>query len=77
MINEFKDGQFVQEAKWAIAECTINLSRWSEGRTAYRGYVAAYPKDGKVAEAGETKNVLHAYSQFIQSIDAAKTGKQN
>ena len=45
VIAEFKEGQWVQDAKWSIAECTINLSQWSEAMAAYRDYVAAYPKD--------------------------------
>ena len=31
VIDEYKDGQWVQEAKWSIAECKINLSQWRGG----------------------------------------------
>ena len=30
VIDEYKDGQWAQEAKWSIAECRINLSQWKE-----------------------------------------------
>lgn len=69
VIAEFKEGQFVQEAKWAIAECTINLSQWKEAAQAYRDYVAAYPQDGKVAEANRRIEVLKDLVRYQGLVD--------
>ena len=64
VIAEYKEGQWVQEAKWAIAECTINLSQWHEASDAYRDYVAAYPQDSKLAEANRRIEVLKDLARF-------------
>ncbi|MBN1852575.1 MAG: tetratricopeptide repeat protein [Pirellulales bacterium] len=69
VIAEFQDGQFVQEAKWAIAECTINLSHWDEASEAYRTYVAAYPQDGKVPEANRRIEVLKDLARYQGLVD--------
>jgi len=42
VISEFAGGVWVREAKWSIAICTINLSRWREASDAYRDYVKTY-----------------------------------
>jgi len=42
VINEFAGGVWVREAKWSIAECTINLSRWREASDAYKDYLKTY-----------------------------------
>jgi tetratricopeptide (TPR) repeat protein len=69
VIDEFTDGQFVQEAKWAIAECTINLSQWREASDAYREYVKAYPQDAKVAEANRRIEVLKDLARYQGLVD--------
>jgi TolA-binding protein len=69
VIGEFRDGQWVQEAKWAIAECTINLSRWDEAMQAYRDYGAAYPKDTKLAEANRRIEVLKDLVRYQGLVD--------
>lgn len=69
VIDEFTNGQFVQESKWAIAECTINLSQWSQAADAYRDYVAAYAKDAKVAEAKRRIDVLKDLARFQGLVD--------
>jgi tetratricopeptide (TPR) repeat protein len=69
VINEFEDGQFVHDAKWAIAECTINLSRWPEAMAAYRDYVTAYPKDPKLAEANRRIEVLKDLIRYQGLVD--------
>jgi TolA-binding protein len=69
VIDEFSNGQFVQEAKWAIAECTINLSQWREAGDAYRDYVKAYPKDAKVAEANRRIEVLKDLARYQGLVD--------
>ncbi len=69
VINEFENGQFVQESKWAIAECKINLSRWAEATEAYRDYVKAYAKDAKVAEANGRIDVLKDLTLYQGLVD--------
>ena len=69
VIAEFTDGQWVQDAKWSIAECTINLSQWSEASVAYRDYGAAYPKDAKVAEANRRIDILKDLVRYQGLID--------
>jgi TolA-binding protein len=69
VIVEFKDGQFVQDSKWAIAECTINLSQWRQASDAYRDYMKAYPKDDKVAEATRRIEVLKDLARYQGLVD--------
>ena len=69
VIDEFQGSQFVQEAKWAIAECTINLSQWQQASQAYREYVAAYPQDAKVAEANRRIEVLKDLVRYQGLVD--------
>jgi len=56
VISEFAGGVWVREAKWSIAECTINLSRWREASNAYRDYVKSYSivKTVTTIKAGKT-----------------------
>ena len=68
VIAEYPDGQWVQEAKWSIAECTINLSQWKEAADAYRAFVQAYPQDGKVAEANRRIDILEG-SRPLPGLD--------
>jgi len=69
VISEFEDGQFVHDAKWSIAECTINLSRWPAAMAAYRDYVQAYPKDAKLAEANRRIEVLKDLVRYQGLVD--------
>ena len=69
VIDEFHDGQWVQDAKWSIAECTINLSQWPEAMAAYRAFVAAYPQDGKVAEANRRIEILKDLVRYQALVD--------
>ena len=70
VINEFPaSGQWVQDAKWSIAECTINLSQWKNGVAAYESYVASFPKDGKVVEANRRIGVLKDLANYQKLID--------
>ena len=69
VIDEFRDGQWVQDAKWSIAECTINLSQWREAMEAYRSFVAAYPSDGKVAEANRRIEILKDLARYQALVD--------
>lgn len=69
VIAEFDNGKFVQDAKWAIAECTINLSQWRQASDAYRDYVTAYPKDAKLAEANRRIEVLKDLARYQGLVD--------
>ncbi|HYW80952.1 MAG TPA: tetratricopeptide repeat protein, partial [Thermoguttaceae bacterium] len=67
--EEFDNGQWIQEAKWSIAECTINLSQWREASDAYRAYVGTYPEDVKVAEANRRIDVLKDLARYQELVD--------
>ena len=70
VIEDFKEGQWVQEAKWSIAECRINLSDWDQATQAYREYVAAYPEDkAKVPEANRRIEVLKDLKRYQSLVD--------
>lgn len=70
VINDFADGQWVQEAKWASAECTINLSRWREASSAYQAYIDAYKQDeAKVKEAQRRIEVLKDLDRYQTLVD--------
>ena len=70
VINEFPaSGQWVQDAKWSIAECTINLSQWKDAVAAYESYVASFPKDGKVADANHRIGILKDLVNYQKLID--------
>ena len=46
VILEYDAGNWAQQAKWSIAECTINLSRWDGGpRLPIAITSKAYPED--------------------------------
>lgn len=69
VIAEYKEAQWVQEAKWSIAECTINLSQWREAMAAYRDYATAYPGDSKVGEANRRIEVLKDLARYQGLVD--------
>src|SRR5258706_5591779 len=70
VIDEFPaSGQWVQDAKWSIADCTINLSQWKQAIGAYESYVASFPKDGKVAEANRRIGVLKDLANYQKLVD--------
>lgn len=70
VLADFSDGQWVEEAKWAIAECTINLSRWQEAAAAYQDYVGAYKQDeAKVKEAQRRMEVLKDLARYQALVD--------
>jgi TolA-binding protein len=69
VLAEYKDGQWVQEAKWSIAECTINLSQWREAMATYRDYATAYPSDAKIAEANRRIEVLKDLARYQGLVD--------
>jgi tetratricopeptide (TPR) repeat protein len=70
VISEFAaQGPVVQEARWAIAECTINLSLWREAVGAYGSFAASYPKDARVPEANRRIGVLKDLARYQQLVD--------
>ncbi len=69
VIDEFREGQWVQDAKWSIAECTINLSQWREAMEAYRSFVAAYPGDAKIPEANRRIEILKDLVRYQALVD--------
>jgi len=65
VINEYPEGgSSVQEAKWSIADCIINLSKWQPAIEAYESYVAAFPGDGRVGEANRRISVLKDLANY-------------
>jgi TolA-binding protein len=59
VINEYAaSGAWVQEARWSITDCIINLSQWRQAMTACEDYIKAYPGDARVAEATRRISVL-------------------
>ncbi|MDP6636331.1 MAG: tetratricopeptide repeat protein [Phycisphaerae bacterium] len=72
VISEFASGVWVREAKWSIAECTINLSRWREASDAYRDYLntyAANTKDTRLVEATRRISVLKDLARYQVLVD--------
>jgi autotransporter-associated beta strand protein len=68
-IAEYKEGPWVQEAKWSIAECKINLSQWREAGDAYHDFAAAYPQDSRLAEARRRIEVLKDLARYQGLVD--------
>ncbi len=69
VIVEFNSGAWVQEARWSIAECTINLSHWPEASVAYEEYIKSYPKDPRIAEAQQRIQVLKDLARYQALVD--------
>ncbi len=67
--REVAGGTWPAEAQWAIAQCTINLSRWRDAVADYRAFVASYPNDGRIAEAARRIVVLARLARFQDLID--------
>ena len=69
VIDEFTTGAWTTEARWSIAECTINLSLWQEATGAYAEFQQSYPEDARVAEAARRIEVLKALDRYQDVID--------
>ncbi|MDB5289783.1 MAG: hypothetical protein JWL69_1024, partial [Phycisphaerales bacterium] len=70
VINEYPgSGEWALDAKWSIAECIINLSHWPEAIGAYQSFVAAFPKDAKVAEANRRIGILKDLANYQKLVD--------
>ncbi|MGD9127224.1 MAG: tetratricopeptide repeat protein, partial [Planctomycetia bacterium] len=68
VIAEFHNGQWSQEAKWAIAECKINLSKWHEAKEDYLSYVETY-HDSKMNEAKRRIELLKDLERYQGLVD--------
>ncbi len=69
VIDEFDSGAWTIEARWAIAECTINLSRWQPAIGAYAEFQQFYPDDARVAEAARRIEVLKTLDRYQDVVD--------
>jgi tetratricopeptide (TPR) repeat protein len=70
VIDEYgSSGNWVQESRWSIAECIINLSHWREAIGAYEDYVKTYPGDAKVAEANRRIGILKDLDRYQTLVD--------
>jgi TolA-binding protein len=69
VIDEYQNGEWVKQARWSIAECTINLSRWPEAIAAYRDFVTSYAGDEKLAEANRRIIVLKDLARYQKVAD--------
>jgi TolA-binding protein/tetratricopeptide (TPR) repeat protein len=75
VLTEFEEGEFAKTAKWAIAECTINLSQWQDAIDAYREYATLYPNDAQTATANARIEILKevaSYQDFINGDNKRK-----
>jgi TolA-binding protein len=68
-INEYNSGDFVKSAKWAIAECKINLSGWQEAIDAYRDYIQAYAQDPQAQTATARIEILKDLASYQKFVD--------
>jgi TolA-binding protein/uncharacterized protein YdhG (YjbR/CyaY superfamily) len=69
VIEEFAEGDWVRDARWAIVDCTINLSRWRDAIDACEGYIKAYPKDKRLAEASRRIGILKDLARYQAVVD--------
>ena len=69
VIAEYDNGDWVRQAKWSIAECTINLSQWRQAIAAYRTYITSYPGDGQIGEAERRIGILKDLDRYQALID--------
>ncbi len=69
VIGEYDNGEWVRQAKWSIAECTINLSQWRQAISAYRTYQRSYPGDGRIGEAERRIGILKDLARYQALVD--------
>lgn len=69
VIDEFDSGDWSRESRWAIAECTINLSRWEEAIGAYAEFQKLYAEEPRIAEATRRIEVLKTLVRYQHIID--------
>jgi TolA-binding protein len=69
VIAEFPTGNWVKDAKWSIAECTINLSQWRQAMNGYEAYSRDYSGDAKVPEANRRVGILKDLVRYQTLVD--------
>jgi TolA-binding protein len=69
VIAEFPAGNWVKDAKWSIAECTINLSQWRQAMNGYEAYARDYSGDAKVPEANRRVGILKDLVRYQTLVD--------
>ncbi|MEK6239198.1 MAG: tetratricopeptide repeat protein, partial [Planctomycetales bacterium] len=69
VIHEYAGCEWVKEARWSIAECTINLSRWRDAVENYRKFAAAYPKDAQATLASRRIEILKTLDRYQNVVD--------
>ncbi len=69
VIAEFPTGNWVKDAKWSIAECTINLSQWRQAMNGYEAYARDYSGDAKVPEANRRIGILKDLVRYQTLVD--------
>lgn len=69
VMTEFPKGNWVKDAKWAIAECTINLSQWRKAIASYHAYLNDYPSDSRKNEINRKVGILKDLVRYQTLVD--------
>jgi tetratricopeptide (TPR) repeat protein len=69
VIDEYAGSEWNKQARWAIAECKINLSQWDAAAAAYRKFAQDYGEDARVAEANRRIDVLKNLARYQRVAD--------
>jgi len=69
VVAEFPTDNWVKDAKWSIAECTINLSQWRQAMSGYEAYARDYSGDAKVPEANRRVGILKDLIRYQTLVD--------
>ena len=69
VIDHCNSGAWIKEARWAIADCYIQLSQWSEALKSYRDYQKLYQKDNRKNELVKRMTVLKDLSRYQALVD--------
>jgi TolA-binding protein len=69
VITEYAHCQWVKQARWSIAECTINLSRWRDAIDNYRKFASAYAEDPQAAIATQRVEILKDLDRYQNVVD--------
>ena len=69
VIIDYPDGEWVKEARWSIAECTINLSRWRDAIDSYDKFADAYQGDDQSKQAVVRIEILKDLERYQRVVD--------
>ena len=69
VIAHCNSGSWIKEARWAIADCYIQLSKWSDALKAYREYDKEYHKDSRKSELTRRIAILKDLSRYQMLVD--------